>query len=352
MTILSTNPDIYAKAVSNSLTDKALEWYMTLPLKSIDTYPQTTDTFIAKFGSPIQRSKIWEVEKCTLLETPLSKDQWIARVKQYVELAELKTKETEDKGDQQDIPPQNRRSPQRDNYPRTKNEQPEALPLTGRIDTIARGKAGGGDSRNSRKIYAHREMYSIVETTTKKEEVITFNDKDLVGIEVPHDDSVVIALVIANFKVERILVDTGSSVDVVYLSTFDKWRLPRSLIKLLHTPLTGFTGHTIQVVSELTLDFTVAERARISIIRAQFTVVDLEDSSYNGLIGRPILTALRATVSPIYLKLKFPTPRGIGEICGDQNKARIFFIKPRFPHWVRVKANRGKSGAEKSHGGE
>ncbi|GAA0185116.1 hypothetical protein LIER_32404 [Lithospermum erythrorhizon] len=50
-----------------------------------------------------------------------------------------------------------------------------------------------GDSRNSRKTYARREVYSIGDTTARKEENISFNDKDLVGIEFPHDDPVVIA---------------------------------------------------------------------------------------------------------------------------------------------------------------
>ncbi|GAA0155591.1 hypothetical protein LIER_13287 [Lithospermum erythrorhizon] len=55
MEITSNNPDIYAKAFSNSSGDKALDWYMALPLKSIDSYQQTADAFIAKFGSVIQK---------------------------------------------------------------------------------------------------------------------------------------------------------------------------------------------------------------------------------------------------------------------------------------------------------
>ncbi|GAA0170975.1 hypothetical protein LIER_25121 [Lithospermum erythrorhizon] len=54
MTITSNNSDIYAKAYFNSLSDKALVWYVALPLKSIDTYQQTADAIIAKFGSAIQ----------------------------------------------------------------------------------------------------------------------------------------------------------------------------------------------------------------------------------------------------------------------------------------------------------
>ncbi|GAA0140888.1 hypothetical protein LIER_02158 [Lithospermum erythrorhizon] len=132
MTITSNNPDIYAKAFSNSLNDKALDWYMKLPLKSIDSYQQTADAFNAKFGSAIQEHQdeqslmdieqgpneslrsyhkryndilltILEVnnqvaymtfyrgltygklKKVLALETPLSKDELTARVRQYVE---------------------------------------------------------------------------------------------------------------------------------------------------------------------------------------------------------------------------------------------------------------------------
>ncbi|GAA0185486.1 hypothetical protein LIER_32774 [Lithospermum erythrorhizon] len=143
MTITSNNLDIYAKAFSNNLSDKALDWYMALLLKSIDTYQQTEDAFIAKFGSSIQAHQderalmdieqgpneslknyhkryndillnIHEVnnkvaymafyrglrygklKKALVLETSLSKDQLTKRVKQYVELEELKSKESKD----------------------------------------------------------------------------------------------------------------------------------------------------------------------------------------------------------------------------------------------------------------
>ncbi|GAA0166407.1 hypothetical protein LIER_21564 [Lithospermum erythrorhizon] len=77
----------------------------------------------------------------------------------------------------------------------------------------------------------------------------------------------------------------------------DKLRLSQSLIQPLHTLLTGFTGHTIQSIGVVILDFTVGTGTKASTIRAHFTVVDLQDSSYNGLIGRPILTVLWASLS-------------------------------------------------------
>ncbi|GAA0174279.1 hypothetical protein LIER_27704 [Lithospermum erythrorhizon] len=84
-------------------------------------------------------------------------------------------------------------------------------------------------------------------------------------------------------------------------------------------------GHVIYPVGIITLEFTVGIGDRTSKIKTQFTVVDIDDPSYNGLIGRPILIALRAIVSPLHLKMKFPTAGGIEEVCGNQKRARICY---------------------------
>ncbi|GAA0160060.1 hypothetical protein LIER_38969 [Lithospermum erythrorhizon] len=52
---LSNNPDVYAKPFPNSLTGKAKDWYMALPLKMIDIYQQTADVFVAKFVIVVQK---------------------------------------------------------------------------------------------------------------------------------------------------------------------------------------------------------------------------------------------------------------------------------------------------------
>ena len=47
-------------------------------------------------------------------------------------------------------------------------------------------------------------------------------------------------------------------------------------------------------------------------------------SSYNIILGRPTLVAMRAVTSIYQLFLKFPTPRGVGVIWGNQYEARIY----------------------------
>lgn len=56
--------------------------------------------------------------------------------------------------------------------------------------------------------------------------------------------------------------------------------------------------------------------------QVEFLVVDYP-STYNVILGRPTLNRLiRAATSTYYLKVKFPTPHGIGEICGDQTPSK------------------------------
>ena len=52
-----------------------------------------------------------------------------------------------------------------------------------------------------------------------------------------------------------------------------------------------------------------------------FLIVDCP-STYNIILGRPALNRLRAATSTYYLKVKFPTTHGVGEIKGDQVLAR------------------------------
>ncbi|GAA0154462.1 hypothetical protein LIER_12434 [Lithospermum erythrorhizon] len=93
----------------------------------------------------------------------------------------------------------------------------------------------------------------------------------------------------------------GDPADIMYLAAYDRLGLPPEL------------------------DSTVGEAPSTSTIRACFTVVDIYDPSYNGFIEHPIRTTLRAIVSPLHLKMKFPTTRGEGEVLGDQKRARICY---------------------------
>ncbi len=72
--------------------------------------------------------------------------------------------------------------------------------------------------------------------TRKCEKLITiFSDEDYEGIYLPHTDALMVTLAIVNHKIHQILVDNGSSADILYKSAFD-------LMKIDKGKLVGFTG--------------------------------------------------------------------------------------------------------------
>ena len=60
----------------------------------------------------------------------------------------------------------------------------------------------------------------------------------------PYDDALVITLPIANCEVKRILIDNGSSANVLFLSTLKEMELDESNIKHMGIVLTGFSGES------------------------------------------------------------------------------------------------------------
>ena len=52
------------------------------------------------------------------------------------------------------------------------------------------------------------------------EQAITFTDEDVERIHHPHDDAIVITLLIADYTTRRVLVDNGSSADILYYQAF------------------------------------------------------------------------------------------------------------------------------------
>ena len=52
------------------------------------------------------------------------------------------------------------------------------------------------------------------------EQAITFTDDDSERIHHPHDDAIVITLLIAGYTTRRVLVDNGSSADILYYPAF------------------------------------------------------------------------------------------------------------------------------------
>ena len=90
-------------------------------------------------------------------------------------------------------------------------------------------------------------------TRTLDEQAITFTDEDASRIHHPHDDAIVITLFIADYSTRRVLIDNGSSADILYYPAFQQMNLGREQLHLVHSPLVGFSGMKVQPVDTISL---------------------------------------------------------------------------------------------------
>ncbi|XP_031108658.1 uncharacterized protein LOC116013145 [Ipomoea triloba] len=193
------------------------------------------------------------------------------------------------------------------------------------------GGPEGGDSSSSRKAWAQQLYVGTIygrDDGLKKvcREPILFTDEDLPRSQHPHRDALVIAMDIHGTVVRRVLVDTGSSVNILYLEVFERLGLQRNKLIPVKTPLAGFTGDSIESEGSIRLPVEIGTFPNLRSIEMEFVVVDLS-CSHNMILGRPGLEDLGALISLEHLCMKFLTPNRIGVVRCDQKAARDCYLQ-------------------------
>ncbi|XP_018848558.1 uncharacterized protein LOC109011717 [Juglans regia] len=132
------------------------------------------------------------------------------------------------------------------------------------------------------------------------------------------DDALVVTMQIANFVMWRILIDNDSSTDILF------WVMRISLDHQCPAsmPLKGFFGDVIQPIGAITMSVYVGKAPRTSATMTEFLV-----SSYNAILGRPMLNNFKAIMSTYHLKMKFTTNTRVGEVKGEQVLARECYVQ-------------------------
>ena len=133
-----------------------------------------------------------------------------------------------------------------------KVEESSQPPLGG-IKVII-GRNSTGQSSKSRKTYLKvvqnvQVSRQSLRTMTTEEQAITFTDEDVERFHHLPDDAIVITFLIADCTTRRVLVDNGSSADILYYPTFQQMKLGRDQLHPVNSPLVGFNGMKVQPVA-------------------------------------------------------------------------------------------------------
>ena len=150
---------------------------------------------------------------------------------------------------------------------------------------------------------------------------ITLSNSDFEGCQHPHDDPLVVRAIVANTTVHRVLIDNGSSADIIFASAFDKMGIGREKLDPVNTHLRGFSREKVLPLVSIQLVLTLGELPYQATATVRFLIVDAP-SAYNMLLGRPSLNAIKAIPSAYHMIIKFPTMHGVGMVRGDQRVAR------------------------------
>ena len=135
----------------------------------------------------------------------------------------------------------------------------------GEIHLISGGFARGEESSSARKAHLcsiRSEEIMEVQAVSKQprlDTAITFSDSDLEGCKHPHDDPSVIRAVVANKTIHRVLVDNGSSVDIIFATAIDKMGIRREKLEPVNTHLRGFSGEKVLSFGSIQLVLTLGD---------------------------------------------------------------------------------------------
>jgi hypothetical protein len=195
----------------------------------------------------------------------------------------------------------------------------------GRIMTIIGGNSIDHENNNQKKNYFRRVNSISTEGPYKKTGwshlPITFSEKDLQLKDYPHMNVMVVEANIDGWVVSKILVDGGSSTDIIFRATINAMKIDRKLLGRAEHPLYGFGGKPIHSIGRILLlvSFRTVSNARTEQIA--FDVVDIH-YPYNALFRRETLNAFEAVISYSYLCMKMPVINGVITVHGDQTEVR------------------------------
>ena len=142
------------------------------------------------------------------------------------------------------------------------NEHPR--PPIEDIRMIVGGTATTSSFRKARKTYLRMiqnvQLTGFVPKIAQRESpIIGFSEEDARCLHHPHDDRLVVSIRVGDYNVHRVLVDNGSSADILYYPAFQQMGIDRARLIPMNALLVGFGGTRVFPLGVVTLSVTVGD---------------------------------------------------------------------------------------------
>jgi len=156
---------------------------------------------------------------------------------------------------------------------------------------------------------------------------ITFDENDFQVPDFPHTIAFVATTNTAGFTIHNILIDNGSSTDILFIKPFEQMNLDKRTLEPAGNSLFGFGGKKIDTLGKKAILVSFAEGEKVRTETITFDIVNM-DYSYTAIFGRGVLSRFKIVIKQSYLCMKMPSPFGIIIVHGDQAAFRQIEGKP------------------------
>src|SRR3954469_17599928 len=147
---------------------------------------------------------------------------------------------------------------------------------------------------------------------------ITFSQRDQPpAITRPGHAPLVLDAQIGGYDMDRVFMDGGRSLNIIFASTLRKIFIPRSVWKKSGTTIYGVVpGEAATSIGAIQLDVIFGSKCNFVKQALEFEVLDWQ-SQYHAILGRPEFAQFMAVPHYAYLKLKMSGPAGIITVKGS-----------------------------------
>jgi hypothetical protein len=129
----------------------------------------------------------------------------------------------------------------------------------------------------------------------------------------------VVELLFGTKRVHKVLMDGGSSLNIVNMSTLDSMGIQRSKLRLLSTPCHGVVpGMEAVPLGQINILVTLGDDENFCKEMLTFEVVGFP-RTYHAILRRPAYAKFMAVPNYTYLKLKMPGPEGVISAAPDSS---------------------------------